>query len=182
MKHTGLAGYGFAVVVFTGCLCVEPCSILAQHAAQSPGMDFPDDAPIISTRHKLSFDGKTLSYTAPVGFPLFYDDFRETRARLIYLAYTLDSKRHKARRPLTFAWNGDPGSPASTLHLASFGPKRAKTADEYVSTRRTNVVFGLYCGGRSTYTEKHVLRELSHDINEFMKGTVPPGKPIPSAQ
>lgn len=34
-------------------------------------------------------------------------------------------------RPLTFAWNGGPGSPASTVHLALIGPRRAKTMDEY---------------------------------------------------
>jgi carboxypeptidase C (cathepsin A) len=75
--------------------------------------------------------GASISYTARAGFLSLRNDAREVRGRIFYVSYTLDRAKDAAPRPLTFAWNGGPGSPASTLHLAILGPKRAKTIDEY---------------------------------------------------
>jgi len=52
---------------------------------------------------------------------------------MFYVSYTLERPKGAPPRPLTFAWNGGPGSPAATLHLAFLGPRRAKTIDEYQS-------------------------------------------------
>lgn len=46
----------------------------------------------------------------------------ETEARLFFMAYTLDDAR--GRRPLTFSFNGGPGSSSVWLHLGAIGPKR----------------------------------------------------------
>ena len=94
------------------------------------GLDLPDAAPV-TTHHQGSVNNKTLAYTARVGYLSLYDDFHELKARIFYVAYTLDRPGDNAPRPLTFAWNGGPGSPASTLHLGIMGPRRAKTMDEY---------------------------------------------------
>ena len=50
----------------------------------------------------------------------------ETEARLFFMAYTLDDPGNRARRPLTFSFNGGPGSSSVWLHLGTVGPKRVR--------------------------------------------------------
>lgn len=90
----------------------------------------PDNAPVV-TRHQITLSGKPIAYTARAGFLSLRNESRELKARIFYVAYTLDRPKDAPPRPLTFAWNGGPGSNASTLHLALVGPRRAKTLDEY---------------------------------------------------
>ncbi len=50
---------------------------------------------------------------------------RPATARMFYAAYLrLDSKQDPANRPVTFIYNGGPGSPTMYLHLGAFGPRR----------------------------------------------------------
>jgi carboxypeptidase C (cathepsin A) len=112
-------------------LCISAANVAAQESG-SVAEKFLDDSPVI-THHKITVRGKPLSYTARAGFLSLLNDAREVKARIFYVSYTLDRPANAAPRPLTFAWNGGPGSPASTLHLAILGPKRAKTMDEYKS-------------------------------------------------
>jgi len=48
----------------------------------------------------------------------------ETEARMFFMAYTLDDAGARGRRPLTFSFNGGPGSASVWLHLGAIGPKR----------------------------------------------------------
>ena len=115
-------------------------SILLTASVRAVGQDgvgltdqkFPDDAPVV-THHQVTVSGKPISYTARAGFLSLRNESRELKARIFYVAYTLDRPKDAAPRPLTFAWNGGPGSNASTLHLALVGPRRAKAAEEYKS-------------------------------------------------
>ena len=50
----------------------------------------------------------------------------ETEARIFFMAYTLDEAGNRSRRPLTFSFNGGPGSASVWLHLGAIGPKRVK--------------------------------------------------------
>jgi carboxypeptidase C (cathepsin A) len=50
----------------------------------------------------------------------------ETEARLFFMAYTLDNGGARNRRPLTFSFNGGPGSSSVWLHLGAVGPKRVR--------------------------------------------------------
>lgn len=50
----------------------------------------------------------------------------ETEARLFFMAYTLDDPGSRTRRPLTFSFNGGPGSSSVWLHLGTVGPKRVR--------------------------------------------------------
>ena len=132
VKLTRLKLVGVTLVCAMGLLefASTPSTATAQNIPRPNGMDLPDDAPI-TTQHQISIGNRALRYTARVGFLSLRDDFRETKARIFYVAYTLDGENDSSPRPLTFAWNGGPGSPASTLHLGVMGPRRAKTMDEY---------------------------------------------------
>ena len=50
----------------------------------------------------------------------------ETEARIFFMAYTLDDAGSRSRRPLTFSFNGGPGSASVWLHLGAIGPKRVR--------------------------------------------------------
>jgi hypothetical protein len=50
----------------------------------------------------------------------------ETEARMFFVAYTLDNVSNRNQRPMTFAFNGVPGSASVWLHLGALGPKRVK--------------------------------------------------------
>ncbi|MBV8811991.1 MAG: peptidase S10 [Acidobacteriaceae bacterium] len=76
------------------------------------------------THHTTSLRGRTLHYTATAARMPVTDAEGKTEARMFYVAYTLDNAG--PRRPLTFAFNGGPGSATIWLHMGAFGPKRVK--------------------------------------------------------
>ncbi|HXW18038.1 MAG TPA: hypothetical protein VEJ39_07030, partial [Candidatus Acidoferrales bacterium] len=59
------------------------------------------------------------------------DDFKNPppEASMFYVAY-FKSDTKGAPRPLTFLYNGGPGSSTVWLHMGAFGPKRVVTADD----------------------------------------------------
>ena len=50
----------------------------------------------------------------------------ETEAHMFFMAYTLDDAGNRSHRPMTFSFNGGPGSASVWLHLGAIGPKRVK--------------------------------------------------------
>jgi carboxypeptidase C (cathepsin A) len=85
----------------------------------------PERPPIV-THHEIHVNGKTLRYTATAGFmPLKNSDTGEVEADIFYIAYTLDGQSPE-HRPLTFSFNGGPGSASVWLHLGAIGPKRVR--------------------------------------------------------
>lgn len=83
------------------------------------------------THHEFVVAGKRLGYTATAGLTALRDEHGEPAAQMFSVAYTLD--RAPARRPVTFVFNGGPGSSSMWLHFASFGPVRVETADAGVT-------------------------------------------------
>jgi carboxypeptidase C (cathepsin A) len=76
------------------------------------------------TRHSIAVNGATLSYTATAGhLNALALGTGAPQASFFYVAYTLDGAA-PATRPVTFFYNGGPGSASVWLHLGSFGPKR----------------------------------------------------------
>jgi carboxypeptidase C (cathepsin A) len=81
------------------------------------------EAPPVVTHHQITVDGKLLKYTATAGrLPIKRDDGK-IEAEMFYVAYTLDGQ-DPAKRPLTFAFNGGPGSASIWLHMGALGPRR----------------------------------------------------------
>jgi carboxypeptidase C (cathepsin A) len=81
------------------------------------------EVPPVITHHQIALNGKTLSYTATAGrLPLKRGDGK-TEAEMFFVAYTLDGQ-DAGKRPLTFSFNGGPGSASVWLHMGALGPKR----------------------------------------------------------
>ncbi len=85
----------------------------------------------VETKHSLSFKKRELKYTATAGTLVFKEEDDEkgehkAKASLFYVAYIADKPKNSKPRPLTFAFNGGPGSSSVWLHLGMLGPKRVK--------------------------------------------------------
>jgi len=87
----------------------------------------PETPPIV-THHEIHVGGKTLHYTATAGMMPIRNNEGELEANMFFMAYTLDGQSE--RRPLTFSFNGGPGSASVWLHLGAIGPKRVKMQPE----------------------------------------------------
>jgi len=79
------------------------------------------------TQHTATLNGRTISYTARAGH-LVTTDLYSARpvARIFYVAFTANAD--PSSRPVTFFYNGGPGSSSAYLLLGSFGPRRIKTS------------------------------------------------------
>ena len=82
------------------------------------------DPPLSKTKHTVVINGKTIAYTATAGFHVLRKENGEPRAKMFFIAYTADGINDVSRRPITFAFNGGPGSSSVWLHMGALGPKR----------------------------------------------------------
>jgi carboxypeptidase C (cathepsin A) len=81
------------------------------------------EVPPVITHHQITVDGKPLKYTATAGrLPIKRGDGK-IEAEMFYVAYALDAQ-DAAKRPLTFAFNGGPGSASIWLHMGALGPRK----------------------------------------------------------
>jgi carboxypeptidase C (cathepsin A) len=81
------------------------------------------EVPPVVTHHQITLNGKTLSYNSTAGrLPIKRGDGK-IEAEMFFVAYTLDGQ-DTGKRPLTFAFNGGPGSASVWLHMGALGPKR----------------------------------------------------------
>ena len=83
----------------------------------------------VVTRHTDVIGGRPLAYTATAGTLTIRDDDGKPTASVFYVAYTAGGGRdgRDARRPVTFLYNGGPGSSTVWLHMGSIGPVRVRT-------------------------------------------------------
>ena len=95
---------------------------------------------VSQTRHTITIGGKLVGYTATAGrIVLRVEDEKEgekDKAAIFFIAYTLDRPEgvseadHLAQRPITFSFNGGPGSSSVWLHLGLLGPRRVVLEQE----------------------------------------------------
>lgn len=82
-----------------------------------------------TTEGSVTIDGQKIEYNAVAGtIPLFNNE-RDTTAHMFYTAYFKKGVKDKSNRPVTFFYNGGPGSATIWLHMGSFGPVRVGTKD-----------------------------------------------------
>ncbi|GAA4769377.1 peptidase S1 [Stakelama sediminis] len=93
---------------------------IADHWANAPVKE-------ITKTHtgKAVVDGRTIPYTATAGTLTIRNAKGEPEASFFYTAYTSPGKH----RPVTFFWNGGPGSATLWLRMGSFAPEILNTTD-----------------------------------------------------
>jgi len=84
----------------------------------------------IETHHELVRGKRSLKYVARAGVIPLKDEFGETEAEIFFTAYELEGVKDRSSRPLTFAFNGGPGSSSIWLHMGALGPKRVRMEKE----------------------------------------------------
>ncbi|MBL8050947.1 MAG: hypothetical protein JNM46_06970, partial [Anaerolineales bacterium] len=84
---------------------------------------------IVTSKHSVKIGGKTIKYTVTTGTMVLKEEvvdkdaeIEKPRAQIFFVAYTRDDVRDKSKRPITFSFNGGPGSSSVWLHLGVLGP------------------------------------------------------------
>jgi carboxypeptidase C (cathepsin A) len=100
---------------------------LAYSSAATGSLTTPNENAAVIASH-IQLNGQQFNYTATTGH-LTATDARtgQASASFFYVAYTLPGA-DLAKRPVTFFYNGGPGSASTYLHLGSFGPRRLVSA------------------------------------------------------
>ena len=81
------------------------------------------DAPVV-TKGSVRIKDKIINYTATTGYMQLKTEDGKARANIFYVAYTKDDAGEVTKRPVTFTFNGGPGSASVWLHMGVIGPKR----------------------------------------------------------
>jgi carboxypeptidase C (cathepsin A) len=112
-------------------LALAAAFLAAPAAAQTPAEAKPgakEEAPAIPppnvsvTRHSGTFGGQRISYTATAGETYLKAADGTPRAAIFSTSYVKEPR--DPNRPVTFLFNGGPGSGSVWLHMGAFGPKR----------------------------------------------------------
>jgi carboxypeptidase C (cathepsin A) len=85
--------------------------------------DVPKDH-AVTTKHSIAVNGSKLEYEATTGTLVLKDDDGKAKASFFYIAYTKAGEKDLAKRPISFVFNGGPGSSSVWLHMGAFGPRR----------------------------------------------------------
>jgi hypothetical protein len=97
---------------------------------------------LVVTRHRARIGGKQVAYTVTCGTMVLKEEAEKegksegerARAKVFFIAYELDGVKDRSKRPLTFSFNGGPGSSSVWLHLGVLGPRRVALDDEGFAT------------------------------------------------
>jgi len=102
----------------------------------------PKDSFVV-THHSILCGGKKISYTATAGRMILKEEIvqkegdqknqyegEKPRAEIFFVAYTLEGVDDPTKRPITFAFNGGPGSASIWIHMGLLGPKRVLLNDD----------------------------------------------------
>lgn len=76
------------------------------------------------TQHQGTFNGERIKYTAIAGETPLKNNKGETTAQIFSISYIKDNVKDNSRRPVSFIFNGGPGSSSVWLHMGVFGPKK----------------------------------------------------------
>lgn len=87
----------------------------------------------VRSRHTLTLPSGPLAYTATAGTVIVRDDEHAPLASTFYLSYVADRAEDAPRRPVTFLFNGGPGSASLWLNIGGFGPRRTPTATPHAT-------------------------------------------------
>lgn len=129
MKRTlAAAALVFSILVFSAyARAQEPPTATGRTETKTP--EIPPAPKASSTHHQIVLDGNTLPYTATAGTIDLHNDKDDVIGRMFYVAYTEDGVKSEKSRPVTFLYNGGPGSSTIWLHMGSVGPVRVVTSD-----------------------------------------------------
>lgn len=105
----------------------RPTQSRTEESAGGPTPSPMIEIPTVATHHTINLPSGSIAYTATAGQIPLRNENNEVECRMFYVAYTKDNVKD---RPVTFAFNGGPGSATMWLHMGALGPKRAPMNDD----------------------------------------------------
>lgn len=101
----------------------------AEHKPPVAAIPDATHKPVLTT-NTVTIGGQSVKYETETGMlPVLKPD-GTSRASVFYIAYTRLSDTPESERPVTFCFNGGPGSSSVWLHLGALGPRRVKMNDD----------------------------------------------------
>ncbi|MBQ6508334.1 MAG: hypothetical protein IJI07_02570 [Flexilinea sp.] len=93
---------------------------------------------LVTSKHSITINGKEIRYTVTTGTMVVSQESTKDgiyegskpRFEIFFTAYTLDDPEDIAERPLTFSFNGGPGSASMWVHMGFLGPRRVSLDPE----------------------------------------------------
>ena len=95
----------------------------------TPAEVLPAGLKVVKTSHKIMVAGKPLSYQVQTGYLEMKADTGKLMSKIFFTYYKKEGEE-EAKRPVTFTFNGGPGSASLWLHMGGVGPKRVELDDE----------------------------------------------------
>ncbi len=185
------------LVALTMAFAIQPAAFAQQErravteTKEEPSKDIPipkEDTAV--TQHQITLGGQALHYTATAGNLLIskedHDEIEKPYHSVFYVAYTEDGADAR-NRPVTFLYNGGPGSATIWLEMGSVGPMRVLTdspepthnapfqvvPNEYTLLNKTDLVFIDAPGtGYSHPVGKGTIKDVAgvdEDLTAFTK-------------
>ncbi len=97
---------------------------------EAQNMPTPENPAKFVTEHQMRINGENISYTATAQETLMYDEKTDEVTGMIWnVSYIRTDSGAGENRPVTFIFNGGPGSSSVWLHMGVFGPKRVVLDD-----------------------------------------------------
>lgn len=107
----------------------EPTTAPVDRPDRAPASAPAEEPKLSVTHHQITLDGKPIDYTATAGLMPMKDESGKVKANIFFVAYDTHAADPSAR-PLTFLFNGGPGSAAIWLHMGGAGPKTIDMDDQ----------------------------------------------------
>ena len=115
-------------------LCLVSSTIFAQKTSLPAVADVdPQGVQVVKTNHSIQIGGKTISYSAITGYMHMKADTGKVLAKIFFTYYQKEGE-DAGKRPITFTFNGGPGSASLWLHMGGVGPKRVVLKDDGTAT------------------------------------------------
>ncbi len=117
----------FFLVLLFAALCagapVHAQDDAKENAGKSESQDIPEPRAFTKS-FSGRFNDARIAYTVTAGETHLKNDKGDARASIFTVSYTKNDATDPATRPVTFVFNGGPGSASLWLHMGVFGPKR----------------------------------------------------------
>lgn len=131
-------------VTLSAFVAASPGVVWAQEAKAGESVDAPAateesstatakarwDTDLKTTSHTVTIDGEQIAYTATAGVMQLLDQDGVATADIYFTAYMRQNVGDVTARPVTFAFNGGPGSSSVWLHMGALGPRRVEFGTE----------------------------------------------------
>ena len=101
----------------------EPSKESAKDKAKEP------EEKLVQSEHSATIGGQEIKYKASAGTILLRDEDDKPTASIFYVGYTREGVG-LSNRPVTFSFNGGPGSSSVWMHLGLLGPRRVRLAED----------------------------------------------------